>query len=269
VIIVLGSALDPAAAQLVTDLGQWRPAGGARLVSAEDLGRPGWAFDPAAPSEGRLVAGGAVLPVAEVHAVVVRRPAVAAEELAWLDPADRQYGAAESNAFLVAWLSALPVPVLNRPSATCLCGPGWSRLHWRLAAERIGVPWRQAPTSDEAYAGRDVLVCGGSVHGARDPGEAGAVIAISSYSGASGKHCAPSPPSRRCRPTTLWSWSSGTSTSRRGRRDDPAVGSARRRADGRDPGAAGGSRCPDGLPRPATLLALYRHPVQVGAPAVG
>lgn len=182
-IIILGSALDPAAAQIVTDLAGWG-CGGTRLVSAEDLGRAGWAFDPAAPSEGHLVADGAVLAVAEVDAVVVRRPAVAAEELGWLDAADRQYGAAESNAFLVSWLSAVPCPVLNRPSATCLCGPGWSQLHWRLAAERVGLRWRQASTAAEAEAGRDVVVCGSSVHGARDPGEARDAIALSGQAGA-------------------------------------------------------------------------------------
>lgn len=183
-IIVLGSALDPAATQIVTDLGGWGH-GGVRLVSAEDLGRVGWTFDPAAPRESHLVADGAVLAMAEVDAIVVRRPAIAAEELRWLDAADRQYGAAEANAFLVSWLSAAPCPVLNRPSATCLCGPGWSRLHWQLAAERVGLRWKQACTAaEDADACRDVVVCGSSVHGARDPGEARSAIALSRQSGA-------------------------------------------------------------------------------------
>lgn len=183
-IIVLGSALDPAAAQIVTDLGGC-DYGGARLMSAEDLGRVGWTFDPATPGESHLVADGAVLALAEVDAIIVRRPAVAAEELRWLDAADRQYGAAEANAFLVSWLSAVSCPVLNRPSATCLCGPGWSQLHWRLAAERVGLRWQQVCTAaEEADAGRDIVVCGSSVHGASDPGEVRNAIALSRQSGA-------------------------------------------------------------------------------------
>lgn len=184
-IIVLGSCLDSASAQLVAGLAEW-PAAGARLLSAEDLGRAGWAFDPADPGGGSLVAGGEILATTEVDAVLVRRPAVAAEELGWLAPPDRSYGAAELNAFLVCWLSALPCPVLNRPSPTSLAGPGWSQLHWRLAAGRVGFRWSAEPVAGATAAGtgRDVVVCGSSVHGALDSGEAGRARALSAQSGA-------------------------------------------------------------------------------------
>lgn len=103
--------------------------------------------------------------VREIRAVVTRRPAVVAEELSSVDPEDRSYLAAETNAFLVAWLAAIPCCVLNRPTPTSLSGPAWTDIHWRAAAARAGVPW--AVDISGGSGTYDVLVCGDRCVGAR------------------------------------------------------------------------------------------------------
>ena len=176
-IAVLASRLDKAARGLVE---AWSSAG-AVLVSAEDLCSPGWTWKAPDPGCGAFVAVGTARPVADLRGVVVRRPAVAAEELAWVHALDRQYVAAELNAFLVCWLDSLPCRVLNRPTATSLCGPGWSPLHWQLAARRSGVAWAVQPASGQVL---EVTVCSQRVHGARTPGQKNAARRLASVSGA-------------------------------------------------------------------------------------
>lgn len=163
VLAVLGSSLDPSATVLVE---AWSAAG-AVLLSAEDLSRPGWAFRVAEPDAGVAVIGGERVPVSEIQAVVTRRPAVLAQELTAIEPTDRAYLAAEMNAFLVAWLSALPCPVLNRPTPRSLSGPAWTALHWAAAAAEVGVDWVAEPVGPTS----DVVVCGTACLGARSTGE--------------------------------------------------------------------------------------------------
>jgi hypothetical protein len=177
VIAVLASRLDQAACGLVE---AWSSAG-AVLVSAEDLCSPGWTWKAADPGCGEFVAAGAARPVADLRGVVVRRPAVAAEELGWMHTLDRQYVAAELNAFLVSWLDSLPCRVLNRPTATSLSGPAWSPLHWQLAAGRSGVVWTAQPGTAQAL---DVIVCSRSVHGARTARQKSAARRLAAVSGA-------------------------------------------------------------------------------------
>ena len=135
-IAVLASELDEAACGLVD---AWSRAG-AVLISAPDLCTRGWVFDPLLATDGTFVAGGSPHPVTHLRGVVVRRPAVAAEELTWIIEEDRRYVAAEINAFLVAWLGALRCSVLNRPSATSLSGPAWSQTSWQ-SVDRAMVTW--------------------------------------------------------------------------------------------------------------------------------
>ena len=80
-------------------------------------------FDPSYPDRGRLVAGGSVFPVSEVTGVLTRRPHVFEVELMQVAVEDRPFVAAEINAFLLAWLSSLRCPVINRPSGTCPLRP--------------------------------------------------------------------------------------------------------------------------------------------------
>jgi hypothetical protein len=176
-IAVVGSRLDEAARDLVA---AWS-AEGALLLSAEDLCTHGWVFELTSPRDGSFVAGGTRRPTKELCGVVVRRPAVAAEELPWIAAEDRQYVAAEINAFLVAWLSALPCPVLNRPSATSLCGPGWSQTYWEIVAAREGIAWSN-PRRGGAV--REVVFCRGLHHGAASPKQVHLGVKLCALSGA-------------------------------------------------------------------------------------
>jgi hypothetical protein len=130
----------------------WR----ARLIDAADLCRPGWRFDVAAPGDGTCVVAGEPVRVAELTGVLTRRPAVLAAELVEIAADDRDYAAAEIQAFLTAWLAALPCRVVNRPSARSLSGPAWTSAHWEAAARRAGLAWDRHARGDH----HDVHACG-------------------------------------------------------------------------------------------------------------
>jgi hypothetical protein len=158
-IVVVGSRHDAAATALVA---AWS-GDDAALLSADDHIAAGWVIDPAAPARGVAVVAGQTVDIAEIRGVLTRRPSVLAEELVAIDAEDRAYVAAEVNAMLVAWLGALPCPVVNRPTPTSLCGAGWGTVEWRRAAARCGFHLARRP------AGRlqRVVVCGDRVFGAR------------------------------------------------------------------------------------------------------
>lgn len=184
-IAVLGSRLDPEARSLVE---AWSSAGAA-LLSAEDLCRPGWVFRPREPLCGTAVVSGAAVAAANLEAVLTRRPAVLSEELRHIATEDRSYVAAETNAFLVAWLSALVdagVPVVNRPTPTCLSGPGWDALRWRAAAARVGAEWAERAGTEESCSAElphEVVVCGERCFFARRDREANVARALSQQAG--------------------------------------------------------------------------------------
>jgi hypothetical protein len=99
---------------------------------------------------------------------------VVAEELVWIASADRAYVAAEANAFLVAWLDALPCRVVNRPSPLSLCGPVWGARHWGAAAARARVAWADRDGRDV----HEVVVVGDDCIGARSPADETAARAL-------------------------------------------------------------------------------------------
>jgi len=137
VVVVLAYAHDTAARGLVA---RWRAAGvAAELMTCADLSRPGWRYLAGDPSAGRININGLVMPSAAIDAVVTRMPAVGEAELAHVHEEDRAYAASEMQAFLLAWLSALECPVLNRPSPANLAGPAWSRPEWARLARQIGL----------------------------------------------------------------------------------------------------------------------------------
>jgi hypothetical protein len=160
VIAILASEWDEASRALVH---AWRGEG-AVLIGARDLCTRGWVWGD---RPGRFVADRRVHRTADLQGVLVRRPALAAEELLWMAEADRDYACAEINAFLVAWLHGLACPVLNRPTANALCGPAWSQRQWQQVAARAGVPWSRKSV-DEAQA-EDLVFCGTEQHGALTP----------------------------------------------------------------------------------------------------
>jgi hypothetical protein len=172
VIAVLASRLDPESRSVVDG---WSSVGAA-LLSAEDLVSPGWTFSVGDPRGGTAVVDGRQIGTADISAVLTRRPSVLPEELGRIHPADRAYVAAETNAFLVAWLSALPCVVVNRPTTTSLCGPAWDALHWQCAAARIGLAWSDAGDTSDAH---EVVVCGERCVFARDDREAAMATALS------------------------------------------------------------------------------------------
>ena len=152
-IVVVASAHDPRARDLVAYWG----AGRAALLSAEDLSRPGWAFEVPTGERGACVAGNRVVPDAEITGVLTLRPRIFAEELAHVAAADRTYVAAEMTAILLAWVATRRYPVVNAPSARSLAGPDWPAARWRHEAARLGIPLADAgaPASSEI-----VFICG-------------------------------------------------------------------------------------------------------------
>jgi hypothetical protein len=75
----------------------------------------------------------------EIDGVLTRMPCVHEQELNHIVPSDRQYVASEMTAFLLAWLSSLACPVLNRPTPDSLGGPGWRQEGWVHLASRLGI----------------------------------------------------------------------------------------------------------------------------------
>ena len=113
--------------------------GPALVLTPADLSMKGWRHVTGA-DENTAVIGGRMVAASEIDGVLTRLPAVLESELGSITAGDRAYVAAEMTAWLAAWLSDLPCPVLNRPSPVHLIGPAWSREQWLLAARRLGIP---------------------------------------------------------------------------------------------------------------------------------
>ena len=145
-IVIVADRQDLTASALVA---RWA-AHGAGLLTCDDLSEAGWRFAPADPAASTAVVGGRVVAIDGISGVLTRLPEVSEQALAHIDPADRAYVAAELQAFLVAWLAALPCPVLNRPTPPGLAGPSWPHEKWVQTAARLGIP--VAPTRRAALA---------------------------------------------------------------------------------------------------------------------
>lgn len=149
-LVVLASPRDHLARALVE---RWR-AEGAALLTPHDLSRPGWIYDPVSPDDGFAVVSGERVPVRAVAGVLCRLPTVFEGDLPEIVAADRPYVAAEMTAFLLAWLSTLPGPVVNRPRPPSLAGPGWRWVQWRHAAASAG--FAVAPLARDVAGGSEV-----------------------------------------------------------------------------------------------------------------
>lgn len=110
------------------------------MLTAADLCMPGWRVLASDPAGSCAVVDGEIVPVSSITGVLVRLAAITEQDLPVITAADRGYAAREMTAFLAYWLSSLPCPVLNRPAASGLCGPGWRGERWVLAAARLGLP---------------------------------------------------------------------------------------------------------------------------------
>jgi hypothetical protein len=142
VLVVVASSYDAQAKSIVARWG----TSGAALLSAEDLCSPGWAVSVPHSRGDRAVIGGKVVKPGDISGILTLRPAVFAPELRGIHVDDRPYVAAELNALLTQWLMAQRCPILNRPSLSCLAGPGWRRGQWIHAAARLGIPVRTLHT---------------------------------------------------------------------------------------------------------------------------
>jgi hypothetical protein len=138
VLVVVASRQDEAARSLVT---RWT-AHDARLLTCEDLSRPGWRYDPEASHLATAVVGGRRVRCREISGVLTRLACVGEWDLEHIAAVDRAYVAAEMTAFLLAWLSGLTCPVVNRPTPLCLSGPNWRPEQWTHAAAGLGIPIR-------------------------------------------------------------------------------------------------------------------------------
>lgn len=156
-LIVLAGRNDLAARQCVA---HWRSRGiAAELMLSVDFTRRGMCLGSDA-GEDRIAVGSRVIACSALAGVICRLPAVTADELSGLHQDDRAYAAAESHAFALAWLHKLACPVLNRPGASALVGPGWStdesvafaarhRVQVRTVTRRVALHQKPA-TSDES-----------------------------------------------------------------------------------------------------------------------
>ena len=166
-LVVLAYRYDIAARALVE---RWRGAGErAALLTCADFARPGWRYVGGSPADGSADIEGQVIATSEIRAVVTRMPAVGEVELGHLHQEDRSYAASEIQAFLLAWLSSLECPVLNRPSPSNLAGPWWTLAEWVQRARRLGLASRpvtqravfaadRAPAPERRVDGRSILV---------------------------------------------------------------------------------------------------------------
>lgn len=136
-------------------------------MTPADLSRPGWELVPGRDG-GTVVADGAQVSSAALAAVLVRLPWVTVDDLPRIAADDRGYVAAEMTAVLLAWLSGLRCPVVNRPSTTCLAGPLWRPERWARLAAAVGLP--AAPVRRRA-------TCDGARWGPQAPAD-GALVTV-------------------------------------------------------------------------------------------
>jgi hypothetical protein len=123
----------------------------ARLMNCNDLSRAGWRYSLGGSNQGVAVAGGQTIACGAIVGVLTRLASVSPEDLVHVVAEDRAYVAEEMTAFLRGWLAGLTARVVNRPSPSCLAGPGWGPERWAKAAAGIGLPvvpvWRRAVLS--------------------------------------------------------------------------------------------------------------------------
>lgn len=164
---------------------------GTVLLTPRDLSRRGWRFRLGDPATTVAIAGDRPLGTGDIRAVLTRLPAVSEADLPHIAAGDRAYVAAEMTAFLLAFLSSLAVPVVNRPTTTCLCGPGWGEARWRQVASGLGLPVTPARQQavlgaalPEPRCGATVTVVGDTCIGTEDATLAAAARSLAEAAGA-------------------------------------------------------------------------------------
>jgi hypothetical protein len=135
-ILIMAGEQDQSARLLAERWNQF----GAEILSPADLSQSGWRHYAANPSEDTAVINRQTVFVGKITGVLTRLPYVSERELMHIVPPDRAYVAAEMTAFLLAWLTGLTCPLLNRPTPTCLSGCDWRSEQWVYLATLLGIP---------------------------------------------------------------------------------------------------------------------------------
>lgn len=175
-LVILSSAHDSTARYLVEAWAPW----GAALCTPADLSTPGWRHSVGKPQDGAAVVAGQIVPASAITGVLTRLPAIHPDMLPHIHADDREYVAAEMTAFLIAFLSALPCRLLNRPTAGSLLGPAWRPEQWTRAAAKAGIPVRpihrsvrpNALSPPEPEIAAELTLIGDRVFGGVEPGMA-------------------------------------------------------------------------------------------------
>lgn len=131
-----------------------------RLVSrgldARHLATP---FEPPARFAWRLDAHGLTTQLALDDGPPIDVESVFVRHVPWVDPcgweqADHAYMQSETQAALLAWLAALPCPVVNRPSAALWYRHANPLLNWHALLRRCGLSTPETVVTDEEEAAR-------------------------------------------------------------------------------------------------------------------
>ena len=171
--VVIASRTDAAAAHFAAGAGSL-----VRMMTPADLSQPGWSLHFPGTGPSTAVIAGEPVASGTIAGVLTRLPAVTEHDLPHIIAADRAYVAVEMTAFLLAWLTSLSCPLVNRPSAQCLSGPYWREAQWIRAANRLGIPAvpamlgtrRTRRVHDEGEDGTTSVVVIGRQHvGTADP----------------------------------------------------------------------------------------------------
>lgn len=106
------------------------------------------------PSVEFTLADGQHIRGAEIKGVLNRIAALAPSLVSHLALGDQSYALQEWTALHISWLSALQVPVLNRPVMQGLCGAWRHQSEWTWFAARAGLltaPFRQSGSVEVPY----------------------------------------------------------------------------------------------------------------------
>ena len=135
-ILVMANRCDSVAREFA---GRYRSRG-VRLITPDHLSQPGWCYAIQDIERSKAMVGGRPILSKKIGGVLTRLAQVSEDDLPHIVPDDRSYVAAEMSAFLLAWLSALPCPILNRPTPVCLSGVWYRHEQWVHLAFRLGIP---------------------------------------------------------------------------------------------------------------------------------
>ena len=142
-IIILARESDAAARSFAARWGD-----GARVLCCADIAQHRTAIAHPRIDDSTLTLEGRSFPITRVEGVLNLLPSIAAEELRFYPPEEREYQAAEFHALLLYLLSALSCPVINRPTALSLNGPVFNPLGWYHLSSRVGIPLAPLLTRD-------------------------------------------------------------------------------------------------------------------------